>query len=321
MKRVLVTGANGFVGSALCARLASGDMEVAGAVRKDHGSLVCASGARPVVMGDLGSQTDWRAALAGMDCVVHLAARVHVMHELQGDPLAAFRAVNTFGTERLAIQAAAAGVRRFVYVSTIKVNGEHTRDKPFTEQDQPQPSDPYAISKWEAEQTLHKIAARTGLEVVVVRPPLVYGPGVKGNLLSLMRLVHKGVPLPLGRCDNQRSLLSLDNFVDFLATCIDHSDCPGQTFVLSDGEDLSTPGLIRHLAAAMGRPARLLLVPPTWLKFATSLLGKPGVYQRLCCSLQVDSSHARRALGWSPPQTVDAGLAATARAFLRQSDQ
>jgi len=321
MKRVLVTGANGFVGRALCARLASGGMEVAGAARKDHANEVRAFGARPVVIGDLDSQTDWMAAMTGIDCVVHLAARVHVMREVESDPLAAFRAVNTFGSERLALQAAAAGVRRFVYISTIKVNGEYTENKPFSEQDKPQPSDPYAVSKWEAEQALRRLAVESGLEVVVVRPPLVYGPGVKGNFLSLMRLVHKGIPLPLGRCDNRRSLLGLDNFVDFLAMCIDHPACPGRTFVLSDGEDLSTPDLIRNLAAAMGRPARLLSIPSTWLEFAASLLDRRDVYQRLCGSLQVDSSFARRSLGWSPPQTVDAGLTATARAFLQQSVQ
>lgn len=321
MKRVLVTGANGFVGRALCVRLAADGVDVAGAVRKDHGNAVCAAGARAVVIDDLGGQTEWTAALTGVDSVVHLAARVHVMREAESDPRTAYHTINTLGTERLATQAVAAGVRRFVYVSTIKVNGEETYDKPFSERDRVHPSDLYANSKWEAEQALMRVSRATGLEVVIARPPLVYGPGVKGNVLSLMRLIYKGVPLPVGACHNQRSLLGLGNFVDFLVTCVDHPAAAGETFVLSDGEDLSTPDLIRRLAAAMDRPARLLSIPPVIFRLAARMIGRPSIYQRLCGSLQVDSGHARRLLGWTPPQSVDAGLAVTAQAFLRDLAQ
>jgi len=314
--KVLVTGSTGLVGSALCAGLVARGFHVVGTARSRPSVRI--PGVDYRVVGELGSTTNWQDAVAGAKVVVHCAARVHIIHETLSDPLAAFRVVNVLGTEHLALQASAAGVQRLVYVSSIKVNGEETRDRPFTEQDRPQPSDAYAISKWEAERALHGIASRTGLEIVVVRPPLVYGPGVKGNFLSLMRLVHRGVPLPLGRCHNRRSLLGLGNFVDFLATCIDHPASSGETFVLSDGKDFSTPELIRHLAVAMGRPARLLPIPPALVQLATSVLGKPGIYQRLCGSLQVDPSHARRLLGWIPPQTTDAGLTATAQAFLKQ---
>jgi nucleoside-diphosphate-sugar epimerase len=292
-------------------------LDVAGTVRDGRGGAAVVSGVRPAVVGDLDSQTDWNAALAGVDSVVHLAARVHVMHETERDPLAVFRQVNTYGTERLASQAAAAGVRRLVYVSTIKVNGEETVEAPFSERDPPQPGDAYATSKWEAEQVLMRVSKSTGMEVVIVRPPLVYGPGVRGNFLGLMRLIDKGVPLPVGSCHNRRSLLGLDNFVDFLAACVDHPAAVGEIFVLSDGEDLSTPDLIRRLAAAMGRPARLLPIRSSLLRLAARMVGRPGIYRRLCGSLQVDSSHARRMLGWVPPQTVDAGLAVTAQAFMQ----
>jgi nucleoside-diphosphate-sugar epimerase len=320
MKRVLVTGANGFIGRALCARLAAAGMEVAGAVRKDHSSEVRDFGARPVVIGDLGSQTDWMVALTGMDCVVHLAARVHVMHEVQSDPLAAFREVNTFGAARLATQAVAAGVRRLVYVSTIKVSGEYTRDKKFSEQDQPQPSDPYAISKWEAEQALHKLAVQTGLEIVVVRPPLVYGPGVKGNFYSLLRLVDLGLPLPLGRCRNQRSLVGLTNLVDLLAQCVAHPAATGQIFLAADSEDLSTPELLRRVALAFGKRESLLPVPTGLLQFAARLVGRAGIYERLCGSLQVDAGNTQRVLGWVPPRTVNDELMRTVQWYLSKKN-
>lgn len=318
MCAVLVTGANGFVGSALCTRLTADGISVTGAVRRDQPEFSFPPDVHLTEVGTINNNTDWSTALASVDTVVHLAARVHVMRESVRDPLAEFRAVNVAGTERLAVQAARAGVKRLVYVSSIKVNGEETLDQPFVESDPPQPGDPYAVSKWEAEQALQRVAEATGLEVVVVRPPLVYGPGVKGNFLSLMGLVQKGLPLPVGRCHNHRSLLGLGNFTDFLALCVRHPAAAGKTFLVSDGEDLSTPELIRRLAAAMGRSPRLLSVPPAWLRVVTRLLGRPGVYQRLCGSLQVDSGLARRTLDWTPPETVNVGLARTVENFLQQ---
>lgn len=321
MTQVLVTGANGFVGAVLCARLAADGLSMRGAVRGWKPGIPHPYSLRLFEVGNIDGHTDWSTALAGVDAVVHLAARVHVMREVARDPLAEFRAVNLAGSERLAMQAAAAGVKRLIYVSTIKVNGEETPGKPFVEGDPPQPSDPYAVSKWEAEQALQQVAGATGLELVIVRPPLIYGPGVKGNFLSLMRLVENGWPLPVGRCNNQRSLLSLGNFVSFLALCVRHPAAAGQTFLVSDGEDLSTPELIRRLAAAMSKPPRLLSVPPSWLRVATRLLGRPGVYQRLCGSLQVNSGHARQVLGWLPPETVREGLVRTVEGFFQQRDK
>ena len=307
-RNVLVTGATGFVGRALCAHLAATGHAVTPAVRRESGL------AHEVVVGDIGSSTDWTMALAGCDAVVHLAARVHVMRDEAIDPLTEFRAVNTQGTLNLARQAAQAGVKRFVFISSIKVNGEG-RDAPYRETDAPAPEDAYAISKWEAEQGLRQIERETGLEVVILRPPLVYGPGVKANFLRLVQIIQRGWPLPLGAIHNRRSLLYLGNFVDAIQVCIEHPDAAGQTFLLDDGEPVSTPELIRALARAMGRPARLLAVPVGVLELAGALLGKRAAVARLTGSLYVDSSLIRSRLGWTPPFTMAAGLAATVAAL------
>lgn len=305
-QRVLVTGGTGWVGRALIAALHGQGHDVAAAVRKP----VRLDGARTVVLGPLGAPTAWPAELDDRQVLVHLAARVHVMNDTATDPLQAFREVNTLGTLQLARQAAAAGVRRFVFVSSVKVNGEATPPgRPFTAGDAPAPEDPYGISKAEAESGLRQIGAQTGMEVVIVRPPLVYGPGVKANFASLMRAVRRGLPLPLGAVtDNRRSLVALDNLVDLLLTCTHHPAAAGQTFLVSDGEDLSTTGLLQRLGQAMGRPARLLPVPAGLLKLGATLVGKPGVAQRLLGNLQVDIAHTRRTLGWAPPLSVDEGL-------------
>jgi UDP-glucose 4-epimerase len=312
--RILVTGATGFVGTALCSRLAVQGDEVVAAARRPG-----ANGARPgdtpgaVVwanVGEVGRDTDWRDALTGVEAVVHLAARVHVMKETASDALTAFRRVNVEGTLRLAQDAAAAGVRRFVFVSTIKVNGEG-RDAPYRETDVPAPEDAYAVSKWEAEQGLQRIAQETGLEVVILRPPLVYGPGVKANFMRLMQIVQSGWPLPLGAIRNRRSLLYLGNFVDAIRLCVEHPAAAGRTFLVDDGEPVSTPDLIRAVAQAMGRPARLLAVPVGLLDFVGALLGRRAAVARLTGSLWVDSSAIRSRLGWSPPYTLRQGLDAT----------
>jgi UDP-glucose 4-epimerase len=307
---VLITGANGFVGRALCAELVQRGHSVRGALRQIGGRSALVEGIDPVLIGTINAATDWKAALAGCAVVVHLAARVHVMHDKASDPLAEFREVNTEGTLNLARQAAQRGVKRFVFISTIKVNGEG-REEPYRETDAPAPEDAYAISKWEAEQGLHRIAQETGLEVVILRPPLVYGPGVKANFQRLMNTVRRGWPLPLGAIRNRRSLLYLGNFVDAIRLCVEHPAAAGQTFLLDDGEAVSTPELIRRLAHAMGRPARLPAVPVGVLELAGALLGKRAAVSRLTGSLHVDSSAIRSQLDWVPPFSMEAGLAAT----------
>jgi len=306
--RVLVTGAAGFVGRALCSQLSATGHTVNSAVRHGPGLP------NEVATGDIGSSTDWCMALPGCDAVVHLAARVHMMRDDAHDPLALYRETNTEATLNLARQAADAGVKRFVFISSIKVNGEG-RDAAYRETDTPAPADPYAISKWEAEQGLHRIAQETGLEVVILRPPLVYGPGVKANFLWLMRTVARGWPLPLGAIRNRRSLLYLGNFVDAIQLCVEHPAAAGQTFLLDDGGAVSTPDLIRALARALGRPARLLAVPAGVLEFSGALLGKRAAVARLTGSLYVDSSAIRSRLGWTPPFSMESGLAATVAAL------
>lgn len=310
MSRVLVTGANGFVGRAMCQQLAARGVSFVPVTRREDQA---APGA--LVVGELAGDTDWSAALADVDVVVHLASRVHVMCDRAADPLAEFRRVNTQGTLNLARQAAAAGIRRFVFVSTVKVNGEGG-PQPYTEDDQPIPQGAYARSKWEAECALREIAGSSAMALVIVRPPLVYGPGAKANFLSMMRWINRGVPLPLGAIHNRRSLVALDNLVDFLMTCITHPAAANQTFLVSDGEDLSTTQLLVRMAAALERPARLLPVPEWMLKVTASLLRKGEFAQRLCGSLRVDIAKARALLGWSPPLSVDEGLRRAAADFL-----
>ena len=312
---VLVTGASGFVGSSLCAALSASGYRVRAATRSLEQSVGNERCER-VAIGHIDGATDWASALRGVEVIVHLAARVHVMNDRTTNPLAAFRDVNTHGTERLTSSAVDAGVRRIVYVSTIKVNGETTGTEPFRETDLPAPSDPYGISKWEAEQSLRRLAGGTGVETVIVRPPLVYGPGVRGNFLTLLNWVKRGVPLPLGDCRNRRSLIGLDNFVDVLARCVAHPAAAGETFLVADGEDLSTTELLQRVAHALSRPSRLLRVPMPWLRRGARLAGRHAVYERLCGSLQIDVSQARRLLGWTPPRSVDDELARTARWFL-----
>lgn len=261
------------------------------------------------VVREVDASTDWQEALVDVDCVVHLAARVHEMRDHCHDPLMEFRRVNTEGTLNLARQAAKAGVRRLVYLSSIKVNGEATHHgRPFTPDDLAAPQDPYGISKHEAEVGLREITRTTEMQVVIIRPTLVYGKDAKGNFKSLMSIVARGVPLPLASIHNLRSFVGIDNLVDFIITCLDHPAAANETFMVSDGEDLSTPDLIRRMARAMNRSARLFSVPPGLLAITAALLGKSDLVRRLCGSLQVDISKSHDLLGWKPRVSVDEGL-------------
>lgn len=315
MTRVLVTGANGFIGRALCHTLTARNVAVRAAVRSP-----AALPAEVRTVGEIGPSTEWRRVLAHVDTVVHLAGRAHVLHDTAADPLGAYRAVNVAATARLARECAAARVPRLVFVSSIKVNGERSFGVPFTEGDPPEPTDPYGVSKLEAEQELRAIAGSTELEVVVVRPCLVYGPGVRGNLARLLRAIDRGLPLPFASVRNQRSMLGLANLCDLLARCATDPRAAGETFLAADGQDLSTPQLIRWLADGLGRPARLVAVPPSWLELAARLAGASAPYERLCGSLQVDSSKARRLLDWQPPVSPEDGLRETG-AWYREHSQ
>lgn len=314
MKRAVVTGATGFVGRVLCRRLLEQEAAVVSVSRNE---------ARPppfpqrsfsqFSVGNIGPTTEWAGALEGADVVFHLAARVHVMKDRSADPLAEFRRVNVAGTERLARCAAAAGVKRLVYVSSIKVNGEATlAGGKFTESDTPMPQDPYGISKLEAERILRCVADETGLEVVIVRPPLVYGPGVKGNFAQMLSVVARGLPLPFASVQNLRSLVYVENLADALIACAAHPAAAGKTYLVCDGEDVSTPDLLRQLAAGMGRPSRLLPFPPVLLRWLGVATGKSQQLERLLGSLQVDGDKIRRDLDWSPPWSLRQGLQATA---------
>lgn len=313
--KIFVTGATGFVGHFLCGRLLKDGHAVRGTLLESESPSSLPEGVEPVMIEPLGPDTPWQQALAGVDTIIHLAARVHIMDDKAADPLTEFRKVNVEGTARLAREAAKAGVKRFVFISSIKVNGEES-SVPYTPASPPNPTAPYGISKWEAEQALRTIEAETGLEVVVIRPTLVYGPGVKANFLKMMQTVQRGIPLPFASIQNKRSLIYVGNLVDALATCAIHPAAAGQTYLVSDGDDVSTPELIRSTASALGVPARLLPFPMSLMKLAGKLTGKSGAVNRLTGSLTVDSSKIRQELGWKPPFTMEQGLREAVRWFL-----
>lgn len=301
--KVLVTGADGFVGTYLCRYLAREGMEFRRAVRRR-----AADSEGVVAVGDIDSRTDWSQALAGMEAVVHLAARVHVMHEKAADPLGEFRKVNVDGTMNLARQAAAKGVKRLVYLSTIKVNGEHTTAQPFRADDIPAPSDPYSVSKMEAEKGLLRLADESEMEVVILRPPLIYGPGAAGNFARMVSLVRKRWYLPLASIRNARSLVGIENLCSLITVCLDHPAAANRVLLASDGEDVSTPELIRLLAQGCGLTARLFPVPVRLLHFAAQVLGRTSEVDRLTGSLQIDSSPTQRLLAWQPPVRLAQGI-------------
>ncbi|MCM0081384.1 NAD-dependent epimerase/dehydratase family protein [Geomonas sp. Red32] len=314
MKKVLVTGATGFVGRVVCRRLLDRGLAVRGTLLPGEPSLALVPGVEGATVDPLGPDTDWRQALQGIDGVIHLAARVHIMNDTAADPLVEFRKVNLAGTARLGAQAAECGVRRLVFVSSVKVNGEES-PAPYRPDSPPKPIDPYGISKHEAEQALRRIEALSGLEVAVVRPTLVYGPGVKANFLQLMKVVERGIPLPLGSVDNRRTLVYVENLADALAACLLHPAAAGETFLVGEGGDLSTPDLIRGIARSLNRPARLYPIPCSLLRLAGRLTGKSGAVDRLLGSLTVDDSAIRGKLGWTPPFTTEEGLRETGAWF------
>jgi nucleoside-diphosphate-sugar epimerase len=304
---VLLTGASGFVGRAVLESAKQCGVEVRPVFR----SLVSAKGhSGSVVVPGLDGETDWLQDLQGVNVVIHAAARAHVIHEETLDPLTEYRRVNVQGTSNLARQAAAAGVQRFVFISSIKVNGEATLPgRPFRANDVPVPEDAYGISKAEAETELRRIAQETGMEVTIIRPPLIYGPGVKGNFSSLMDWVRRGLPLPLGSVThNRRSLVGIDNLIDLIWVCVEHPKAANQTFLVSDGEDLSTTELLGKIGKALNRSARLVRVPAALIAFMASLMGKKAISQRLLGSLQVDISKTCELLSWQPSVPADEGL-------------
>lgn len=309
--KLLLTGGSGFLGSRVYEVAKTQGLELRNVVRKPM------LGDSAVIVAEINSQTNWSGAFEGIDCVVHCAARVHQMNESAKDALEAYREVNTLGTLNLARQAAQAGVKRFIFISSIKVNGEFS---PSGHSFQPDlvhvPDDPYGLSKYEAEVQLRELAKETGLEVVIIRPPLVYGPDVKANFLSMMHWVKKGVPLPLGAIHNSRSLVYIDNLVDLILTCCKHPKAAGETFLVSDDKDVSTTQLLKAVALSMNKRARLVPIPMSIIEFAAQVIGKPQISQRLCGSLEVDISHTRKILDWDPPVTFEQGIKRTVQAYL-----
>lgn len=313
---ILVTGASGFVGGALCASLAShSNLRIS--VRDKFKTELLSN--VDVFEASVSPDQDWTSALSGVSVVVHCAARVHVMSEEAANPLFEFRRVNVDGTLNLARQASEAGVRRFVFISSIKVNGECTDfGYPFTADQIPKPIDPYGISKYEAEIGLKALSEETGMEVVIIRSPLVYGPGVKANFLSMMNWLKRGIPLPLGGATkNRRSFVFIDNLVSMIITCMNHPEAANQTFLVSDDEDLSTSELLERMALALGLSSKLIVIPTALIILGTKLIGRPDISRRLCGSLQIDIKKTKDMLSWSPPVTVNEGLRQTAEHFLK----
>lgn len=306
LETVLITGATGFVGRALVSRLAVAGWKVRALMRT---GLPQDLGSGQVTWHRIAGLGDDDLPLSDCQAVVHLAARVHVMQERANDPLAEFRRVNVTETEQLARHAAAAGVRRFIYLSSIKVNGEETPPgRPFLAEDEAGPEDAYGISKHEAEIVLRRVAAETEMEVVIIRPPLIYGPGVKGNFRTMLGWLERGIPLPLASLDNRRSLVGLDNLCDLILSCLRNPAAANETFLVSDGQDISTAELLRLAGEAMRRPVRLFPMPPAWLENAAALIGKPRLARRICGNLQVDIGKTKGLLGWSPSVKVETGL-------------
>lgn len=311
LKNILVTGGSGFLGEYLLPAL----MNVSRLLVVTRRAAISGD-SNHIIVTDIGPENNWSEAISGIDVVIHAAARAHIMKDISNDPLAEYRKVNVDGTLNLARQAAAAGVKRFIFISSVKVNGEATsHSTSFTERDTPSPVDAYGISKMEAETGLRSIAAETCMEVVIIRPPLVYGPGVKANFLNLLKLASTSMPLPFGAIHNSRSMIYVGNLVDFIIKCIDHPAAANQTFLVSDGDDLSLTSLLKEMRVAFGRPPRLIPVPTFLFKFAGALTGKRDVINRLIGDLQIDSAKAQNLIGWQPPFSVTEGINETIKAY------
>ncbi|MGI0116910.1 UDP-glucose 4-epimerase family protein [Zooshikella sp. RANM57] len=316
---VLVTGASGFLGKNICSNLEASSCYVRSVFRHENSIPNDVSFADSIIVGEIDSQTNWRNVLRGIEVIIHTAARVHIMNDNNPDPYQEYYEINVEGTLNLAQQAVQAGIKRFIFISSIKVNGEETIYKShFTPEDNPHPSDPYSVSKYEAEKELLKISQKTGIDVVIIRAPLIYGPGVKGNFLKLMNILYKKTPLPLGLIkDNARSLVALDNLVDLIKVCLDHPKAANEIFLVSDDLDMSTTELLSKMSKALGVNLYLLPIPDKVLRVFASLLGKSDIYHRLCGSLRVDISKTKELLGWKPPYTVDEVLVNTANYYLK----
>lgn len=310
MSNLLITGANGFIGRALISKLAlQTNYFIRASVRKK--TIQFPRQIEVFENMEASSNTNWTDALRDIDVVIHLLARVHVMHDKVANPLLEFRNINVNATIALAKIAAKQGIKRFIFLSTVKVNGESTFNKPFSELDLPHPQDAYAISKWEAEEALKKISKDTGMELVIIRSPLAYGPNVKANFLKMIQYVKRGIPLPLGAIQNKRSLIGIDNLVDFIVTTISHPKAANHTFLISDDEDISTTDLLRRIGKHIGKPARLIPLHPRILSFLFNILGRQDFGDRLLGSLEVDITKAKKLLAWFPPKTLDEGLRVT----------
>jgi UDP-glucose 4-epimerase len=313
--KILVTGATGFIGNKLCQALSMrGDAVVAVSRRQ-----VAIDTNITVINKVLSKDTDWQDCLKDVDVVIHLAGRAHVMNDVSENPYQAYADINIDATKQLAEQAALFGVKRFIYLSSIKVNGERTKDVAFSETDSPQPEDDYGITKCEAEKVLNNIAIQTGMDVVIIRPPLVYGAGVKANFKSLIKLAQLNIPLPFGAIDNKRSLVFIENLIDFILLCTHHPNAANQTFLISDDDDVSTTRLIQYIKEASGKRPLLIPVPQSWLRFVFQLIGKSFLSDRLLGNLQVDITKAKTLLNWKPPFTLEQGINKTIEAYLEDS--
>ncbi|MGA9753512.1 MAG: SDR family oxidoreductase [Desulfobaccales bacterium] len=309
MDKILVTGANGFIGRQLCRSLSQQGFWVRAAIRQT--AIAPADDLHYVAVGDIGPDTDWTEALRGVHLVVHLAGRAHIMRDSASSPMAEYERINTLGTMRLAQMAAAAHVKRFIFLSSVKVNGEETHDQPFVETDRPAPQDFYAMSKWRAEEGLLHIHQQGRLPVVIIRPPLVYGPGVRANFLQLIRWVDSGLPLPLGKIKNKRSLVGLRNLVDFIMICLHKPSAVGEIFLVSDQEDLSTSNLVQRIGGFLGRSTYLIPIPYPIMSIIAQITGKKDAFDKLCRSLQVNIEKASNVLHWKPPFSINEELEQT----------
>ena len=319
MKKILITGANGFVGQALCQALTKNGYFVRAAVRSNERLAQLPEGVEYCIVGEVGVDTEWSTALEGVNTVIHLTSRVHLMQDTSSDPLLEYRKINTAGTEHLARIAMQSGVTRFIFLSSVKVNGEYTGDDKavsFSETDTPNPQDDYAVSKWEAEQVLARLGKESGLETVILRPPLIYGPGVKANFLSLLKVVDSGVPLPFAAIKSKRSFIYLGNLVDIILKCIVNPKLSGQTFLVSDGEDITIPQLMRKIAKSMDRNPILIPIPVGILKFVGEISGRRLEVDRLARSLVIDNRKIVEALNWKAPYSLDEGIELTVKSYL-----